>query len=339
MIWLGIILGIPLAGLLYQWAGERRDRRLHPPPGEFTETPQGRFHFFSTGGGDGPAVLLEAGISASSLSWRGIHDRLPASCRTWSYDRPGYGWSPASKLPRVIPQLLSELHALVESLAPGGPLILVGHSFGGLLLRHYAARHPETVAGLVLLDPLEPEEWASPSPIQTQRLRRAATLARRGALLARLGVVRLALDLLMSGSRAIPQLMNRLSSGSGSSVADRLVGEVRKMPRDVWPMVRVHWSLPQGFLTMAEYLERLPENCATPLDSQYLREIPLVVISASTTSPEVVALHRRTAALSTRGTHLIAEASNHWVHLDRPDLVIDAILKPETGDSTLCPQP
>lgn len=320
MLLLALLAMVLVCGVLYQMLGEWRDARKYPAPGRMVAG----LHVYETGR-IGPAVILEAGISASSLSWRLVQDRLGSTARVASYDRAGYGWSPSQSTPRTLDNLVAELHSLIASSGLPGPYVLVGHSFGGLMLRHYAARHPDQVAGLVLVDPLEPVEWFPARPDNTYRLGKGVMLSRRGATLARLGVVRLALDLLMSGSHAIPKLLARVSSGKGSSVTDRLVGEVRKMPAEVWPMVRAHWCLPRSFRTMAQYLERLPEACATPLQDGALRDLPLVVISASKSDPAVVEAHRRTAALSTKGVHLIAEESGHWVQLDRPDIVIEAI--------------
>lgn len=90
-------------------------------------------------------------------------------------------------------------------------------------------------------------------------------------------------------------------------------------------MIRAHWCLPRSFRTMVEYLERLPEACAKSLDEDALKDVPLMVISASKSDPAVVEAHRRTAAMSVKGVHIVAEDSGHWVQLDRPDVVIEAI--------------
>jgi pimeloyl-ACP methyl ester carboxylesterase len=319
-LFLALLAVVVLSGLLYQWAGERRDAKRYPPPGRFAHG----LHVYETGG-MGPTVILEAGISATSLSWRLVQNQLGASARVASYDRAGYGWSPARPGPRTLDNLLEELHQWLTASGLPAPFILVGHSFGGLMLRHYAGRHREQVAALVLVDPLEPMEWIGASQERLRQLGKGVMLSRRGAALARLGVVRLALDLLMSGSRAIPRMLARMTSGKGSSVTTRLVGEVRKMPPEVWPMVRAHWCLRRSFLTMAEYLERLPGACAQSIDDSALRDIPLVVISGSKNAPELIEAHRRTAELSARGVHIVAAESGHWVQLDRPDVVIEAI--------------
>ena len=317
--------GLTLAGgLAYQLAGLWRDGVHFPPPGRRLCVPGGALHLFDKGLG-GPTVLLEAGVSASSVSWRPVQMELARHLRVLAYDRAGYGWSPRIRTPRTIENLCAELDALLDGSSAPGPYILAGHSFGGLLLRHYAARFPAKVAGLVLIDPLDPSEWSPLTERQAYRLRHGVALSRRGAWLAHLGVVRLGLDLLMAGSSHLPRLLARVSSGKGAPVPDRLVGEIRKLPPALWPVVKAHWCQARGFSTMAEYLARLPENCSVVPDASALRDLPLIVISAQKTDPDVIAAHRATAALSTRGRHIIAGGSGHWVQLDRPDLVVRAV--------------
>jgi pimeloyl-ACP methyl ester carboxylesterase len=317
----GLLLG---TGLCYQWAGSWRDRMRFPPPGRLLPVPGGVLHCVGQGLGR-PTVILEAGISASSVSWRPVQRELARRYRVVAYDRAGYGWSPRIRAPRTIPQLCLELDAMLEASGAQGPYIFVGHSFGGLLLRHFAAHAPAKVAGLVLVDPLEPFEWSPLTESQAFRARKGVQLSRRGALLARLGVVRFGLDLLTSGSRFLPKLLARVSSGQGVSVPNRMVSELRKLPPDLWPVMKAQWCQPRSFLTMAEYLERLPEACGLPLDDSPLSDLPLSVISAGKTAPAVIEAHRATAALSSLGKHAIAEGSGHWVQLDRPDLVVRAV--------------
>ncbi|MFZ5928319.1 MAG: alpha/beta fold hydrolase [Acidobacteriota bacterium] len=318
--WLAALAALPAAGRLYQRWGERRDARRHPPPGRMISG----FHVLDSGG-SGPPVVLEAGIAASSASWKLVQDALSGSFRVISYDRRGLGYSEAASSPRTLDQLLAELDSVVEAVKVGRPFVLAGHSFGGLLARHYAARFPEKVHALVLLDPLEPFEWSPLSDVRGRMLGRGVMLSRRGATLARWGVVRLGLDLLLLGSRRLPTMLAVAASGKGSEVTRRLAGEIQKLPPEVWPRVKSHWCLPRSFSTMAEYLERLPEYCRAELDEEPLRRIPVHVLSAGTTPPLVVEAHRRWAQQSRGGTHQVVRDSGHWLQLDAPHAVSEAI--------------
>ncbi len=137
--------------------------------------------------------------------------------------------------------------------------------------------------------------------------------------------MRLGLDLLLLGSRRLPTMLAVAASGKGSEVTKRLAGEIQKLPPEVWPRVKSHWCLPRSFSTMAEYLERLPEYCAAPLDEAPLRRIPIHVLSAETTPPAVVDAHRRWASLSAGGSHRVIAGSGHWLQLDAPADVLQAI--------------
>jgi pimeloyl-ACP methyl ester carboxylesterase len=320
-----------LAGIGYQWAGRRRDGRRFPPPGRMVRLPSGvRIHLRDRG--EGPAVWLEAGIAASSISWKPVEDAfLARGFRVFAMDRAGYGWSDAPRGPRSIPVLVEELRQVVVASDAPTPLVMVGHSFGGLLLRHYAERYPADVAALVLLDPLEPLEYHPVNATQAYRLRRGTLLSRRGATLARFGVVRFALDLLLAGGRTIPRLLAKVSSGRGSAVTDRLAGEIRKLPSELWPVVAAHWCLPRSFHTLADYLERLPANCSEPLNFTGDSGIPVAVVSARTTPESVQAAHRSTAGCA--GLHVLARDSGHWVQLDRPDLAVELVTKLTHSDT------
>lgn len=318
--WLLALAALPAAGRIYQALGERRDARRWPPPGKLLAG----FHVLDSGG-DGPPVLLEAGIAASSASWKLVQDALAPHFRAVSYDRRGLGYSPPASSPRTLGQLVQDLDLVVEASRLQTPFVLAGHSFGGLLARHYAARYPGKLRALVLLDPLEPFEWWPLPDTRRRMLARGVALSRRGAALARWGVVRLGLDLLLLGSRRLPAMLAVAASGKGSDITKRLAGEIQKLPPEVWPRVKTHWCLPRSFSTMAEYLERLPGYCAAPLGEEPLRRIPVHVLSAETTPPPVVDAHRRWARLSAGGTHEIVPGSGHWLQLDAPAVVSRAI--------------
>ena len=169
------------AGAIYQAAGTAADRRRYPPPGRMI----GGLHLIDRGA-SGPAVIFESGISATCLNWTEVRADVEGFARTCTYDRAWLGWSDPAKSPRTTSTIINELHALLEAAQISPPYILVGHSFGGLLVRAYAARYPGDVAGLVLVDPLSPNEWLHASPAQARMLRFGVKLSRRGSLLARL---------------------------------------------------------------------------------------------------------------------------------------------------------
>jgi pimeloyl-ACP methyl ester carboxylesterase len=171
------------------------------------------------------------------------------------------------------------------------------------------------------VDPVVRGEWRGMSEEKRRMLARGVALSRRGALLARLGIVRFALWLLMSGSRRIPQFLARVSAGKGASVTDRLVGEVRKMPKEQWPAIAWHWSQARSFSAMAHNLENLPVSVRQLNENASLGDLPVIVLSVG----KEIAEHLADAKLSTRGEVLPVPHSGHWIQLDAPDTVAAAI--------------
>jgi pimeloyl-ACP methyl ester carboxylesterase len=119
--------------------------------------------------------------------------------------------------------------------------------------------------------------------------------------------------------------MARISSGRAAGVTERLVGEVRKLPEEVWPMVRSHWCRPGCFTAMAGYLQSLPAAAAALASCGIPPGIPVTILSAADAPPERLREHAALAKASTRGRHIIASKSGHWILLDDPELVVDAV--------------
>lgn len=325
MILLSFILLLPLAGLLYQVLGTASDRRRYPPPGQLVDVGGHRLHVQVRGTG-WPTVVLEAGIAASSLSWQPVQEQASQFTRVISYDRASLGWSEPGGGNCGAEEQIQQLRRLLQAAGYEPPYVMVGHSFGGLLARVYAAAWPGEIAGLVLVDPVPLGEWTNITTEQARRLARGVMLSRRGAWLARFGVVRGALALLMAGSHAVPRWLAKFSSGN-AGVAERLTGEVRKMPAESWPLVRAHWCQPKSFTGMAEQLARLPQSATRAANAGSLPPVPAVIISAGTATAAALAEHAALAGATPLGEHWTATRSGHWVQLDEPELVVQAIRK------------
>jgi pimeloyl-ACP methyl ester carboxylesterase len=317
--------GLGALGVLYQAVGSARDRRANVAPGELGLAGGHRLHYRCAGAGT-PAVVLDAGIAASSLTWSRVQPIIGRFTRVCSYDRAGLAWSEAASSPRTMPALVSELRYLLESAQVPPPYVLVGHSFGGLVIRAFARAHPKDVAGLVFVDPLHPEEWCDPSPQQRQMLRGAIFLSKVGGLFARLGVVRVCLSLLSGGSPGIPRQFSRLLGRKATALIERMVGEVQKLPPDVLPAIQAHWSHPKAFRGMWQHLASMPECCAAVArGADAFGDMPVVVLSAGARSARWQEADARLAHGSSTGRHTISSRSGHWVHLDDPDLVVQAV--------------
>jgi pimeloyl-ACP methyl ester carboxylesterase len=318
----GVLVILLAAGVMYQFASARRSALRYAPPGMMVDVDGQRLHLVCAGNGR-PAVFFESGIAASSLSWARVQPGVAAFTRACAYDRAGLGWSAPARTRRTVARMIAELRGVVANVTTAGPAVFVGHSFGAFLVCVYACENPHDVAGLVLLDP--PSEWHEMSRQQGRLLWGGIQLSRLGGLLARIGVVRACLALLTGGAPGVPRNFVRVFGSTAARTLERLVGEVRKLPPDVHPVVQALWCQPKCFRAMAEHLAVLEKTTAAASRVNSLGDVPLVVVSSGDQPPETMAKHRELARLSTQGRHVVATNGGHWIQFDEPDLVVTTI--------------
>jgi pimeloyl-ACP methyl ester carboxylesterase len=317
-------IAMAVGGWLLQRAALKRDARRYPPQGLLLSR-RGRYlHVLQQGSGR-PATLFEAGLAASSMSWARVQPLVASFSKTLSYDRAGLGWSTPLRSQLSLAQMLDDLHTIVTWTGGGEPVVLAGHSFGSLLLLAYAQQFPGDVAGLVLVEPVSISSWSDCSAADQRRLQVGASLSRRGAWLAEFGVVRVALALLLHGGQGWSQRIGKHAAGHGASTLERLTAEVSKLPPELWPLIAAQWSRPQGFRAMAETLEALP-SCAAELGLPALpAEMPVAILSSASATQEE--LRERDGWLMglLETQHTVLPGSGHWLHLERPEEVAEAI--------------
>jgi pimeloyl-ACP methyl ester carboxylesterase len=125
-----------------------------PLPGQLVDVDGHRMHIRCVGPANAtPTVVLEAGGGGFSTSWSRVQELLSANVRSCAYDRAGLGLSEPGPAPRTMRQEAFELRELLAATHVARPLVLVGHSVGGINMRIYAERYGTDVAGLVLVDP------------------------------------------------------------------------------------------------------------------------------------------------------------------------------------------
>ena len=110
--------------------------------------------------GSGPiTVLFECGMSDSLEVWGSIPDSVAQFASVFLYDRADIGKSDTSRQERTLPNMLSELHQILEKENIEPPYVLVGHSLGGLIDRYFASTYPGEVKGILLLEPAPEVYW------------------------------------------------------------------------------------------------------------------------------------------------------------------------------------
>ena len=116
-----------------------------------------------------PAVMLVSGLAIDNHDWGPVEELVSRSNRVCSYDRAGLGESDATEGVPTALTAANELHSLLAAAGVAGPVVLVGHSYGGLIVQLYAAQHPENTAGLVLLDSLQKDNLVRTGEIRGDR--------------------------------------------------------------------------------------------------------------------------------------------------------------------------
>lgn len=107
----------------------------------------------ATLGSGNTTVILESGFGRDLGVWRNVAPALAKSAKVMAYSRAGHGKSDARPEAPTIAARTNELEQLIAAAGLKPPYVLVGHSYGGFLIRSFAARHPEQVAGMVFVDP------------------------------------------------------------------------------------------------------------------------------------------------------------------------------------------
>ncbi len=132
---------------------------IRTPPGQMVMLDSHRLHAHCRGEGE-VTVLFEPGLGGSSLEWIPLQTSLQQHARVCLYDRAGYAWSDPSPYPRNARQLAREADQLLNILNLRGPLVLVGHSFGGFVVRMLAETRRDDMVGMVLVDASHEEQVA-----------------------------------------------------------------------------------------------------------------------------------------------------------------------------------
>jgi len=272
---------------------------------------------------------VESGAGDFSFDWALVQPEAAKFTRVCTYDRAGYAWSEPGPTPRTLAQIAYELHTLIHKAGIKGPVVLVGHSLGGLIIRRYAAEYPKEVAGIVFVDSAHEGqligindrttgqgkivEWVTlsqhrqPPPVQATMPRPSPSPAPKPA--------------------STPK--------SVGSPFDKLPAETQQFR--LWAVVQPNFTPARisEFDFLADELELL--HTARTAQQYPLGDIPIIVVTAGTHesvgTPENTKLisddHARLqvdlATLSRNAKQVISPAAQHHVQIDDPKLVVSSI--------------
>jgi pimeloyl-ACP methyl ester carboxylesterase len=298
-----------------------------PAPGRLIDVGGFSLHLHCAGAGS-PSVVLDAALGGSSVSWSWVQPEIAKLTRVCSYDRAGFGWSQPGPFPRTAGRMAAELRTLLDRGGVPPPFVLVGHSFGGLIMRIFAARYRGDVRGLVLVDPAHPEDWVNPAPKEQVKIDRGARLCRYGASAAKLGIARLVAALGSAGVFGAARLIARvISRGHLRREDEGILTPVWKLPPEARAPLQQFWTEHKFFASLGSHIESVCVSAGETLQASAdgYGSLPLVTLSSTDPGDYRLRQQEALARLSTNGRHIVAANSGHWIPLEEPQLVIDAI--------------
>jgi pimeloyl-ACP methyl ester carboxylesterase len=268
------------------------------PPGTLVDIGGRNLHVQCKGTAQGPTVIFEAGLSqyTANSTYGKAQDLIASFAHVCIYDRAGFGWSDPVAGPRTHFDMVTDLHKLVEKMELKLPLVLAGHSMGGLIARLYAKTYPGEVAGMILIE-ASPESY----------IYGPGTSDERKAIVAKIDAG------LTNAKEGMP-----------------VVPMPAATPYDV--QMAFTPSILRTVKQEYEAIDLVPERFRMADGYGNFGEKPLIIIRrGKTASPpsdqdeQWRKVQESMASLSTNSSLIVAEKSGHVVPYDEPAVVADAV--------------
>lgn len=294
---LAVVLAI--AGAAYESVARHRAAARHPAPGKLVDVGGRRIQIDCRGSGS-PTVVLMSGLDHfGSLSWAPVHDSIARTTRVCAYSRAGIMWSDAAEGAFDSGRMADDLHAALAAAGERPPWVLVGHSMGGPYALAFTGRYGAEVAGLVFVDASHPDQrFPAGASLPLRRRIRDAGVNLAGPALLRMG-------------------------------AARLVPVHNPPPLATPPQAAAHRAyFATSVAALLKENQALGATLRTASQHRQLGTRPLVVLTGArgmSPTSRWMQFHRDQATWSTRGRHEIVDDASHYIHADRPDVVIRAV--------------
>ena len=300
----------------YHFIVTLRENRTQKPLGELIDIGDCKLHLYSKGKGN-PTVVVDH--SLGGIEGYFLIDALAEITQVCIYDRAGYGWSTKSKKSRCSKNIVAELDLLLTKANIKPPYILVGDSFGSYNMRLYTHQFPEKVIGMVLTDGLHEKVMLNlPPVIQAIKLffLSGFIMSIFGSFV---GIIRL---LGISG------------------LFELIKPELNKFSPYIRQKVKRSFYRPKHWLTMAQEISTLETSAKQLTVANHFNDLPIVSIKSQTflkPSPFNFffpfgkldelreQIHRELSLLSHDFSQLSANHSSHFVWLDEPEIIIEAV--------------
>jgi pimeloyl-ACP methyl ester carboxylesterase len=303
----------------------------YPPPGKLVDIGGWRLHLHCTGA-DGPAVVFLSGAGDFSFDWSLVQPAVADFALACSYDRAGSAWSDPGPIPRTMRQEAYELHSLLQKAGVDRPYVLVGHSYGGLLVRRFAESYPDEVAGMVLVDPTHEDTVL----MVNSKLVRMREMANKD-----MPVPAVQTKLASPPRSPSPKELQEFRDFQKFIKADQIQSPFDRLPAPV-QSVRL-WALsrplvPEGQGYMAEEMAEMHAGQRVTEHSLGDKPVEIIIPTKRVETPpgisadewaklneEKVRQKESLGRLSRNSKVVVAPRSGHHVMLDEPAVVVQAV--------------
>jgi pimeloyl-ACP methyl ester carboxylesterase len=287
--------------------------------------PGRRLNVYCVGSGE-PVVIFDYGWGGPPTAWKKIQPAIGRVTTACTYDRAGYGFSDAGPLPRDTSAEVTDLHRLLVAAHLKSPYVFVGHSLAGLNGALFADRYFDQLAGMVLVDPAFAHQDEKFNAIPGVKAKLESLKPDYAECIA------------IAKSGQLPTDAKRIDDCLDRDAHDDALARVTK---DRWDMNVAQWVTLRSEAQSAEFHHGDdPDGDELDAARRDWGELPLIILTSSDKHyagfpadqiPAMTKLwksgHDELAARSTRGRNIVVPGSNHYIQLDHPDAVIDAIRK------------
>ena len=297
------------SGVLYQFIATEMDKNEFKMKGRMVSVGSYRLMVNTSGTGK-YSVVFESDIGTPIQQWNTVKEELSKDYKVFTYERNGYGWSDSSGEKIDISKSVSDLKKALSRAGIPSPYILVGHGYGGIIMTQYAKKYPQEVVGVVLIDSLLEENLKTKD--YQMYVKKEVAKAKTARFFAYAGGIRLAdkLDML---SKKEEFLVNLTENEKNLFFSQRVTPK--------------HYAAALSELkVLVDYEDNIQQEGI--LKNKFVEILtPAHKYKDDEKDKAYVEQQKQLLALSDNSNQMVLERCGGFIHIDRPDAIVNAVNK------------